>query len=163
MRKTTLLLIPVFAMIFGGSCGAQAPSGDVSAKVIAMERAALDRWGKGDPQGYIDIFAPEITYFDPNTEKRIDNKDAMVKYLEPIKGLVKVGRFDMVDPRVQVHEAVALLTFNLKSYVKAPDGSEKLAAYWNSTETYARIGNDWRIIHSHWSYVKPDIKRDGLQ
>src|SRR5262245_35989711 len=126
MRTTKLLLIPVFAMVFAGACGDRGPSGDVSAKVIAMERAALDRWGKGDPQGYIDIFAPEMTYFDPNTEKRIDTKDAMIKYLEPIKGLVKVARFDLVDPKVQVHGPSALLTFNLKSYVKAPDGSEKL-------------------------------------
>jgi hypothetical protein len=29
--------------------------------IIAAERAALDRWGKGDPQGYLDTYAPEIT------------------------------------------------------------------------------------------------------
>jgi hypothetical protein len=29
--------------------------------IIAMERAALDRWGKGDPQGYVEIMAPDVT------------------------------------------------------------------------------------------------------
>lgn len=163
MRTTTLLPLSVLAVLFAVSCERTTAAADVPAKVIAMEKAALDRWGKGDPQGYIEIFASEMTYFDPRTEKRIDGKNAMIKYLEPIKGLVKVGRFDMVDPKVQVYGPSALLTFNLKSYIKAPDGSEKLAAYWNSTESYALIGDDWRITHSHWSYVKPDIKQDGLQ
>ena len=45
--------------------------------VIAMERAALDRWGKGDPGGYLEIMAPEVTYFDPIQEKRIDGLDAL--------------------------------------------------------------------------------------
>src|SRR5207237_2413765 len=40
----------------------------VADTIIALERAALDRWGRGDPQGYIDTFAADITYFDPFTE-----------------------------------------------------------------------------------------------
>jgi hypothetical protein len=29
--------------------------------IIAMERAALDRWGVGDPHGYLEIMAPEVS------------------------------------------------------------------------------------------------------
>ena len=36
-------------------------------EILALERAALDRWGKGDPDGYIEIYSSEITYFDPFT------------------------------------------------------------------------------------------------
>ena len=126
--------------------------------IVAMERAALDRWGKGDPQGYVEIMAPEITYFDPVHEKRIDGLAAMKEMLAPIAGKISVSRFDMIAPRVQHHGDVALLTFNLVSYQRQADGSEKAVARWNSTETYARVDNEWRIIHSHWSFTKPELK-----
>ena len=128
-------------------------------EIIAMERAALDRWGKGDPQGYLDIMANEVTYFDPMQEKRIDGREAMLKMLAPITGKVKVSRFDMIDPKVQRHGDAALLTFNLVSYVNQPDGKERAAARWNSTEIYGRIDGQWRIVHSHWSFVKPELKQ----
>jgi hypothetical protein len=35
---------------------------DVTAILIFLERAALDRWGKGDPSGYLGISAPDIVY-----------------------------------------------------------------------------------------------------
>ena len=127
--------------------------------VIAMERAALDRWGKGDPQGYLEIMANEVTYFDPTREKRVDGVEAMKKLLEPITGKVKVSRYDMIDPKVQHHGDAALLTFNLVSYVSQPDGKERAVARWNSSELYARIEGQWRIVHSHWSYIKPELKQ----
>jgi hypothetical protein len=34
-------------------------------ELIALECSALDRWIRLDPQGYLDIFASEVTYFDP--------------------------------------------------------------------------------------------------
>ena len=126
--------------------------------VVAMERAALDRWGKGDPQGYLEIMANEVTYFDPTQEKRMDGLEAMRKMLAPITGKVKVSRFDMIGPKVQHHGDAALLTFNLVSYVAQPDGKERAVARWNSSELYARVEGQWRIVHSHWSYIKPELK-----
>lgn len=45
--------------------------------VFALERAALDRWGKGDPGGYLEITAPEVSYFDPFVERRVDGIAAL--------------------------------------------------------------------------------------
>lgn len=39
-------------------------------EVLALERAALDRWGRGDPGGCLEICAPDVTYFDPAVPKR---------------------------------------------------------------------------------------------
>jgi ketosteroid isomerase-like protein len=122
--------------------------------IIALERAALDRWGKGDPQGYLELYAPDITYFDPMQERRIDGLATMQKLYGPIKGLVKVDSFKMIEPRVQEHGDVALLTFNLVSHARNPAG-EPMAVRWNSTEVYRRSRGKWSIIHSHWSFTKP--------
>src|SRR6266516_4550790 len=69
--------------------------------IIALERRALDRWGKGDPQGYLELYAPDVTYFDPIQERRVDGAAAMQKLYGPIKGLVKVDSYEMIEPKVQ--------------------------------------------------------------
>ena len=53
---------------------------DVANTIISIEKAALDRWGKGDPWGYTEISADEITYFDTSTERRIDGLESLKKY-----------------------------------------------------------------------------------
>ncbi len=65
----------------------------------------------------------------------------------------------MIDPKVQQHGETALLTFNLVSYVTGPDGKEVAIARWNSSELYGRVEGQWRIVHSHWSYIKPELKQ----
>ena len=125
--------------------------------IIAMERAALDRWGAGDPRGYLEIMAPDVTYFDPIQERRVDGLPAMTAMLMSWAGKIQVDRYDMVAPLVQQHGDAALLTFNLVSYRKRPDGTEYAIANWNSSELYARVDGAWRIVHSHWSYVMPDL------
>jgi ketosteroid isomerase-like protein len=127
-------------------------------EVIAMERAALDRWGRGDPRGYLEIMAPDVTYFDPVQERRVDGLPAMTAMLLAWAGKIRVDRYDMVHPTVQQHGDAALLTFNLVSFRQRPDGTEHAIAHWNATELYARLDAAWRIVHSHWSYVKPDLK-----
>ena len=128
--------------------------------IIALERGALDRWGRGDPLGYLDLYAREVTYFDPMREKRIDGFEAMQQALEPIKGLVKIDRYEMIDPQVYRAGDAAILTYNLVSYGRSPAG-DALAVRWNSTAVYAQIDRQWKIVHSHWSYTKPELKVPG--
>jgi hypothetical protein len=45
------------------------------------------------------------------------------------------------------------------SYRREADGTERAIARWNSTEVYARVDTRWQIIHSHWSFVKPELKQ----
>lgn len=137
-------------------------STDDSAEIIALERAALDRWGRGDPQGYLEIMATEVTYFDPSQEARVDGLQALKDLLLPLTGKIRVDRFDMINPTVQRHGDAAILTFNLVSYRTQADGTERAIVRWNSTETYARnthLDGRWRIVHSHWSYIKPELKQ----
>jgi hypothetical protein len=57
----------------------------LSQEIVALERSALGRWITFDPQGYLDLSAPEVTYFDPMRDKRIDGREALKVLLEPIK------------------------------------------------------------------------------
>jgi ketosteroid isomerase-like protein len=130
-------------------------------ELVALERAALDRWITLDPQGYLDLYAPEVTYFDPTTEKRVDGMEAMKERVAPMKNIklpFKDVRYEMIDPRVERHGDVALLTFNVVNHGKLPDRPESVLSRWNSTEVYRRINGKWKIIHSHWSFTKPELK-----
>ena len=131
---------------------------DVTACVIALERGALDRWGKGDPRGYLEIYAPEVTYFDPLQSARVDGLDEMTALYAPFTGKIRVDRYDMIGPKVQRHGEVAVLTFNLHSYRTQPDGSDAVVARWNATAVYRAVGRTWRSIHVHWSFIQPELK-----
>lgn len=122
---------------------------DVSATIIALECAALDRWGKGDPSGFLEICAPDIVYFDPSLERRIDGREALARYYEPIWGKIFFKWFELLNPKVQVIGDAAVLTFNYISY--RSDGQQ---SPWNCTEMYRRIDTKWLIIQTHWSYTK---------
>jgi ketosteroid isomerase-like protein len=117
-------------------------------KIINMERAALDRWGKGDPSGFLEICAPDVVYFDPGQETRIDGREALGKYYEAIRGKVSIDRFELLNPLVQQIGDAAVLTFNFVSY-----GRDEDEYRWNCTEVYRRSGKQWQIIQTHWSFT----------
>jgi ketosteroid isomerase-like protein len=59
-----------------------------TATIIAMERAALDRWGKGDPSGFLEICSPDVVYFDPTLQQRLDGLEALTRLYEPVRGRI---------------------------------------------------------------------------
>jgi hypothetical protein len=121
---------------------------DVAATIIALERAALDRWGKGDPSGYLEISAPEVVYFDPFLERRLDGLEALTRHYETLRGKIRIDRDEFINPKVQVCGDVAVLTFNLISYI----GETQMR--WNCTEVFQRQSSRWRIIQTHWSITQ---------
>jgi ketosteroid isomerase-like protein len=105
-----------------------------------------------------------VTYFDPSTESRVDGLDAIQVRVAPMKNMKPLftdPRYEMINPKVQRHGDVALLTFNLVNYGNLPNGPERVLSRWNSTEVYSRIGGAWKIIHSHWSFIQPEVKQPG--
>lgn len=113
--------------------------------ILEMERAAMDRWGKGDPDGFLEICDPDVTYFDPFQQKRFDGIEALKQLYDSLRGQVRIDRYEFVNPKVQAAGEMAVLTFNFDSWT----GSDRY--YWHTTEVYRRTNQGWRIIHTHWS------------
>jgi uncharacterized protein (TIGR02246 family) len=151
-----LILIAAGAAITGGSTPATQSERD--SDVTATERGALERWAKGDPGGFLDIYAPEVTYFSPSEDRRVDGLPAMTALLTPIRGKIRIDRYEVLNPKVQRHGDVAVLTYQVVNYLRQPDGTERSTTRWNSTAVFRRIDGRWRTIHSHFSYTKPDLK-----
>lgn len=121
---------------------------DVAATIIALERAALDRWGKGDPSGYLEISAPEVVYFDPFLERRLDGLEALTNYYEALRGKIRIDSDELINPKVQLCGEVAVLTFNLVSHIV------ETQMRWNCTEVFHLQSGRWRIIQTHWSITQ---------
>ncbi len=162
MKTSIASAISLFVCGLSMSCGRNADDFQPET-IIAMERAALDRWGRGDPQGYLEITAPEVTYFDPMTEKRINGLEAMRTYLSPFAGKIEIDRYEMIGPKLQRHNDVAVLSYNLVNYRKEAGGPETVLSRWNSTKVYARVEGKWKIVHDHWSYIRPELKRSSAE
>ncbi|MDR1623528.1 MAG: nuclear transport factor 2 family protein [Tannerellaceae bacterium] len=123
---------------------------NIKKQILEMEIAALEKWNKGNPDGYLAIYSPDFTYFDPFQEKRLDGFEKIQELYESLRGKGSVDRYEMIDPVVQLSGKTAILTYNLISY--AGDDVYK----WNCTEVYhLNDSNQWKIVHNHWSLIKP--------
>jgi hypothetical protein len=118
--------------------------------IIAKERAALDRWKTGDTFGFIEAAATEITYFDPGLDRRCTGIKEFHDWLAAANGTFSFPGYELLNPQVQLHGSIGVLTFNFVGFMK--DGSKN---NWNATEVYALIDGDWEIVSSHWSHTKP--------
>ncbi len=87
----------------------------VATEIINLERAALDRWGRGDPSGFLEICAPDVVYFDPFLKRRIDGVAELTEHYEGIRGKIRIDRYELLNPRVQGDGNLAVLTFNYVS------------------------------------------------
>ena len=118
--------------------------------IIAKEKAILDRWITGDTFGFIEAAAEEITYFDPGLEKRCTGKKEFHDWVAAFNGTFSFPDYKLLDPQVQLHGDIGILTFNFIGFMK--DGSKE---NWNTTEVYKLSEGDWKLISSHWSPTKP--------
>ena len=126
---------------------------EVAQTIIGMERAALVRWGRGDPSGFLEISAEDVVYFDPFQVRRLNGLAELRALYESIRGQVQIARFELIDPVVQAVDDMAVLTFN---YVA--EGTNEATSRWNCTEVYRREAGTWRIIQTHWSFTQPDSR-----
>lgn len=153
MRKAAFLTLLFVAGIAISRAGG--PEDFRPETLVAIERGAMDRWGNGDPRGYLEIYAPDVTYFDEGTGRRVDGLKSMEEYLLPRAGKIKIDHYEIVGAKVQRNGDMAVLSFIMVTYGKEPGPGFSM----NSTEVYERIDGKWKIVHSHWSNTKPEPKK----
>lgn len=123
-------------------------SPDVASQLIAMETAALERWCRGDPSGYLEICAPDVSYFDPFLPTRLDGLPALTAHYEALRGKISAARFELLNPLVCQAGPMACLSFNFVSW-----GGNEDAMRWNCTEVYRQDDAGWRLVQTHWSFT----------
>ena len=125
--------------------------------IFTIEDSAMEEWRKGNPMKWIEIAADDVIYIDPGLTAPIVAKAAYAKYLEPLKGQVLYDKSEYVSPTVALYGNTAVLTYNYHSLSKKPDGEFRRTSFWNTTEVYRLIGEEWKIIHTHWSFIQHNM------
>lgn len=119
--------------------------------VLAAERAALERWCRGDPDGFLEISADDVGYFEPFLWRRIDGRAALATHYAALRGKVRVHSFEILDPRIVESGDMVLLSYRFLSI-----GETGVATRWQASELY-RLGPEGpRIVHTHWSLPQSD-------
>lgn len=126
------------------------PENDEQA-ILAQERRALDQWAQGNPLGYVETDADDITYFDDiGAHLRIDGLEAVRNYFAGLTGKIPEHRYEVVNPKVQVYGDIGILTLRYRA--SGTDGGPLTP--WKATSVYRRSAEGWRKVHAHWSIAK---------
>jgi hypothetical protein len=125
--------------------------------IIGLEKSALDKWFNGDISGYEQLWSKRsFTYFDAVVTERVDDHATIAKFLETIKGKLFAYSYDFRSPRVQIGKDMAVLTFQVFAKTNLIDME------YNCIEVYQKEDDDeWRVIHSTWSFIRPMDKKFG--
>lgn len=126
-------------------------------KLLNLEKGAMERWRNGDPWGWAEISAPDVTYIDPGLTQPIVGLSAYKTYLKQLEKKVFYQKSEFIDPQVVVVGDAALLTYNYRSTATAGDPPHTTQTLWNTTEVYFRRGGEFKIVHTHWSFVNHQL------
>ena len=147
-------LIPIIAiLLIAISCSTKqdVPSQEkVEQAIFAEERRALDRWAAGDPMGFAEIAAEDITYYDDiAAQTRLDGLEEFRGYLTSLVGEISSHTYEILDPRVQVFGDIAISTLQYQPSIGGEPGP-----LWKATDVYRLTNGEGRLVHAHWSLVK---------
>jgi ketosteroid isomerase-like protein len=124
--------------------------------LLGLERSANERWNRGDCTGYFELYADDISYIDPATAKLLVGRPAVEAHIRGLYKNPQIVRSEYLNPEVALSDdgRLAVLGYNLRNFVADGAGGEQLLTHWNCTEVYRRTAGEWRIVHSHWSFVQ---------
>jgi ketosteroid isomerase-like protein len=134
------------------ACRVAPAKADTAQEIVALERQMMDAWQKGSPDAALALLDDGVTYFHVMTEKRLEGVAAVKALYDGYRGAPLFDSYEIENAKVQAGGDVAVLTFRFVTR----NGS--LTRYWNATEVYERKAGGWRVIHSHFSAVKPDLR-----
>ena len=117
--------------------------------ILSLEKEAMERWRNGDPWGFVEISAEDITYVDPGLTTPILGLEEFKAYMKPLEGKIRYQGSEFIDPRIIVAGDAAVLSYNYRSSVITPEGTTISQTPWNATEVYFRRDDQWRIVHTH--------------
>jgi ketosteroid isomerase-like protein len=126
--------------------------------ILPLEKAAMERWRNGDPTGFVELSAEDILYVDPGLSKPIQGIEAYRVYMKLVEGKVHYQKSEFIGAKTVIVGEAILLTYNYRSSALTPDGMVSSQTPWNSTEVYFRREGEWKIVHSHWSFVKHRVR-----
>ena len=90
--------------------------------ILSREKAAMERWRSGDPMGFVELSAEDISYVDPGLTRPIIGLDEYRAYMKQLEGKVHYQKSEFIDPKVVIAGDAAVLSYNYRSLQLTPEG-----------------------------------------
>lgn len=149
MLKSKTLLAGFLLMVWMINFNGKLNMDKTAEQLIEKEKAALDRWIKGDVWGYLELFAKDASYIDQTTSLKLNGYKSIEDYIAPFNGKIFAHEYEMTNVSSIVNDNLCILAFNLYIFNEQRD----TIALWNTTEVFKNYNSEWKIAHSHWSLV----------
>jgi ketosteroid isomerase-like protein len=138
------------------------PLTGVAAELMRLETGAMERWRNGDPYGFLEISAPHVSYFDTGTPTRLDGFEQLKAEYDTRIGKIHYDVMELIEPRWHVHGDTVVLHYQFFSTILNRNGSVQSRTPWHCTEVFVKIEGKWRIVHTHWSFIKGQRADGGI-
>lgn len=138
----------------------------ITSTILEIERAASDRFNKGDITGYLDIYRDDITYVDPMTAGVLVDKNTVRHYFEKSYLGIEIEQAEWSNVQVVINESAntAILTYNQQNHIRSKnDGKLHQIPLWNCSEVYRLTDGQWKIAHANWSFAQHPVLLDSLK
>ncbi len=67
--------------------------------ILSLEKAAMERWRNGDPMGFVEISAEDISYVDPGLTKPILGLVEFKAYMQQLEGQDPLSKIRIYRPQ----------------------------------------------------------------
>lgn len=159
--RLTSLLVPAIALTVCGCAVSSAAAhsaavdGDLTASILALVTDGLERLRLGDPRGITSRCAEDVTYYSVEFDSLLVGRKALEEMYGPPTGQTSYNHFELISPMVRVYGDVAIVTFDFGSYGSADES--QLRTRWRSTQVLRFVGDDWQIVHIHWTLLENNL------
>jgi len=121
----------------------------VSPQIIDLEEKQVVAFNEGNIDEILNFFYPDIVGFSSTKHERISGLQAMRETFEYYLHGAEKMEYSISEPTVQVFGDTAIMTFYW--LVTLIDGEKKQEVRGRGSHVYARVNDDWKIVHEHFS------------
>jgi hypothetical protein len=129
------------------SVGVSAQSDSTENVILALERRGMEGWLAGNPDPFLAMSDPKITFVHAALGTRLDGLDAVKAVYETYRGRPLFDSYRIISPKVVLAGNTAVLSYEFETH----NGS--LARRWFATSIYQKGDTGWLIVHAHFSQV----------
>lgn len=120
--------------------------------LVEFEKSIQWQWSSGDPTGYMDALAEDVTYFDPLAEHLLVGREAVREHWKRIYADADITRQEYLNETARpISDDEVLLVFNFNTYQQDDDGEEKLFLSWDMSLIFRKTDGKWLMSHGHLS------------
>jgi uncharacterized protein (TIGR02246 family) len=122
-------------------------------ELVEYEKQIQWQWSTGDPTGYMEALAEDVTYFDPLAEYIIVGREAVSEHFRRIHtGPSGITRQEYRNETAHaLGDDEVLLVFYFTTYQQDDHGAEKEFLTWNMSLIFRKNDDRWLLRHGHLS------------